>query len=231
MRSFSYFGLSFALLVLPSCAEVADDDTSPPASSSTAASDDAGSDDDDEKDAGKKSDDKKKDGGKDGDDAQAQPAFNAGAASAVIINEISADGEWVELVNTGEGAVDISGFALADRVKDGTGPKTDEAAKFPQGTILSPRAYVVVQGGGIEAGKTCPTGEQSYCVLAAWGISNKSGETLFFLDPDGAIVNQAEYPASAARTGESWGRSPSGDPKANFVVSLPTPGAKNTPKR
>lgn len=227
MRSTSFFGLSLSALLLCSCAEVADDAVSPLSPSPAGARDDADGGDDDDQDDGKDKDEPKDDEPKDDEEPS---EFAAGAASAVIINEISADGEWVELVNTGEGAVDISGFSLADRVKDGTDPKIGEAAKFPKGTILSPRSYVVVQGGGVETGKTCPPGEQSYCVLAAWGISNKSGETLFFLAPDDTVVQQAEYPPNAARAGESWARSPSGDPKAKFVVSLPTPGAKNTPK-
>ena len=157
------------------------------------------------------------------DDAEPSE-FAAGAASAVIIIEISADGEWVELVNTGEGAVDISGFSLADRVKDGTDPKIGEAAKFPKGTILSPRSYVVVQGGGVETGKTCPPGEQSYCVLAAWGISNKSGETLFFLAPDDTIVQQVST-RRTRRVPENHGARER-DPKAKFVVSPPRPAPR-----
>lgn len=169
--------------------------------------------------------DGKGDGKKDDKDAAPPPPFDAGTAELVLINEISASEEWVELVNAGTGAVDISGYSLADLAKDGT-PKADEAAKFPDGTILSPNAYIVVQAGGDDT-TPCPEGGQSYCIHGSWGISNKSGETIFFLSPTGSIVSQAEYPPSAADDGETWGRIASGDPKGSFEKTKPTPGAVN----
>lgn len=176
-------------------------------------------------DADTTDDGKKDDGKKDDKDAAPPAPFDAGTAELVLINEISASEEWVELVNAGTGAVDISGYSLADLAKDGT-PKADDAAKFPDGTILSPNAYLIVQAGGDDS-VPCPEGGQSYCVRGSWGISNKSGETIFFLSPTGSIVSQAEYPASAAADGETWGRMVSGDPKGTFEKTKPTPGAPN----
>lgn len=150
--------------------------------------------------------------------------------SALLVNEISASAEWVELVNAGAAALDVSGYKVADRAKDGT-PKLAEAAVLPPGTVLSPKAYLIVQGGGLDGGvgKPCPSGGQSYCVNAAFGVSNKNGETLFVLDTGDQVLESAEYPPDAAASGSSWGRVPNADPAAAFQVTKPTPGAANAP--
>ena len=112
--------------------------------------------------------------------------------SPLLVNEVSASAEWVELVNAGTSALDVSGYKIADRAKDGS-PKLNEAAVLPPSTILSPKAYLIVQGGGLDGGvgKPCPSGGQSYCVNAAFGISNKNGETLFVLDPSDQVLGSA----------------------------------------
>lgn len=151
--------------------------------------------------------------------------------SSVLLNEIAADEEWIELAASRTAAVDISGFKVADSEKDGGGPKVDEAATFPPGTILSPKSYVIVQAGGLDGGgKACPDGGQSYCVKAEFGISNKNGETLYLLDDKGAVVGSAIYPPKAAGAGETWGRVPNADPKGTFAATVPTPGAANQAK-
>ena len=152
-------------------------------------------------------------------------------ASSVLLNEIAADEEWVELVASGATAVDVSGYRLADSEKDGGGPKLGEAATFPDGTILSPKAYVIVQAGGLDGGgKACPDGGQSYCFHAEFGVSNKSGETLYLIDKAGAVVGSAIYPPKAAQAGETWGRLPNADPAGQFALTTPTPGGANQAK-
>lgn len=152
-------------------------------------------------------------------------------ASSVLLNEIAADEEWVELVGSGTTAVDISGYRVADSEKDAGGPKLAEAVTFPPGTVLSPKAYVIVQAGGLDGGgKACPDGGQSYCFKAEFGVSNKNGETIYLLDGSGAVVGSAIYPPKAALAGETWGRLPSADPNGVFAVTAPTPGAANHTK-
>ncbi len=151
------------------------------------------------------------------------------AASAVVINEISGKGtEWVELFNTGPGAIDLSGYAVADLDKDTSGPKTDEAAKLPPGTVLSPNAYLLVVALGKDAAAPeCPDAGQSYCFGAAWGISNKDGDALFLVSPEGAVVSKGDYPANVVGSGQTWGRLPNGTGK--LELNAPTPGARNQP--
>lgn len=163
-------------------------------------------------------------------DAGSTGNVDAGAVGAVLLNEIAADKEWVELVNESDDAIDVSGYAVADREKDGGAPKLDEAAVFPEGSVLPARAYAIVKGGGVDAGQTCPDGGQSLCVIAEWGISNKAGETLFFVSPEKDVLSQVEYPPSAAAKGETWSRLPDGDPAGAFQVGVPTPGAPNQAK-
>lgn len=151
--------------------------------------------------------------------------------SSVLINEIAASAEWIEITGSGATAVDVSGFRLADKEKDGGAPKLTEAVTFPAGTVLAPKSFLIVQGGGLDGGgKACPAGGQSYCFKAEFGISNKNGETLFLIDQGGAVVGTAVYPPSAAAAEETWSRLPSGDPSGAFAKGAPTPGAPNVAK-
>lgn len=159
--------------------------------------------------------------------------FDAGTnvtASAILINEISGGDEWVELVNIGAAAEDIGGLRLADRDKTTGEPKLSEAVTFPPATVVARGAYVLVRGGGTgDAGKPCPDGGQSHCFNAEFGISNKSGETLFLLAPDGGTLGKVVYPPDASSGARSYSRLPSGDPDASFQNAPETPGAPNVP--
>ncbi len=159
----------------------------------------------------------------------ARPTFDAATTSrsVVLLNEVSGSGEWIEIVNAGTSAVDISGWKVADTDKDTGGPKVGEAAVFLAGTVLSPRAYALVKGGGVDAGKPCPNGDQSYCVFAEFGISNKNGETIFLLDPKDAVLGSVVFPPNDAGKDTSLSRVPSGVPDAGFVNRPESPGAKN----
>jgi hypothetical protein len=149
------------------------------------------------------------------------------SSGSVLINEISGSGEWIELVSIGTQATDLSGYKIADRDQDTGEPKLEDAFTFPVGTILSPRVYVIVQGGGGDAGKPCPDGGQSYCFSARFGISNKNGETLFLLAPDDKVVGKVVYPKDGSSGDKSYSRLPSGDPAASFEAVGQTPGAAN----
>lgn len=151
--------------------------------------------------------------------------FDAAGAKGALLNDLSPSAEWVEIVNGGKTAVDLSGYYVADLDRDGGVPKLDEAVTIPSGTILSPNAYVVVKGGS-DAG-ACPEGGWSYCLAAEWGVSNKNGETIFLLDPQKSVVGTLVYPPEAVPKGDSWGRVPSGDPTGTFEANVPTPGEPN----
>jgi len=171
------------------------------------------------------------DGGGSPTDAATKADAPVITASPALLNELSPSDEWIEIVGTGATAIDISGFRVADSEKDGGGPKLSDSVKFPSGTILSPKSYLIVKGGGLDGGgKPCPDGGQSYCFNAEFGVSNKSGETIYLLDDKGDVVGTVVYPPSAVPSSDSWGRIPSGDPKGAFVATVPTPGAANQAK-
>ncbi len=163
----------------------------------------------------------------------ASPPFDAGvnsSASNVLINEISGGDEWVELVNSGPTAEDLAGLRLADRDKVTGEPKLDEAITFPAGTTIAKGGYVLVRGGGLgDGGRPCPDGGQSHCFNAAWGISSKSGETLFLLATDGGTLGKVVFPPDGSPGDTSYSRIPSGDPSASFRNTPKTPGAANVP--
>lgn len=165
--------------------------------------------------------------------ADTGPKFDAGSnstAEQVMINEISGGDEWIELVNSGDAGFDLTGYRIADRNKDTGEPKLEEAVTFPAGTSLSAGAYLIVRGGGTgDAGRACPDGGQSHCFNADFGISNKSGETIFFIAPDGGLAGKVVYPPDAASGANSYARIPSGVATAGFQVAPKSPGAPNVP--
>jgi hypothetical protein len=84
----------------------------------------------------------------------------------------------------------------------------------------------MVIGGGLDAGIECPSGGQSFCFNAAFGIS-KIGETIFLIASDGGLVGSVAYPPDASVSRHTWSRIPNGDPSGEFRVAEETPGAAN----
>lgn len=145
----------------------------------------------------------------------------------VLLNEIGVKDEWVEVVNSGTGDVDVSGWQVADRDKDTGEPKLADAVTFPDGTKLRPNGYLLVKAGGVDGGKPCPV-TSAPCLHAEFGISNKNGETIFLIGKDAGVQGTAVYPPDAANGDDiSWGRLPSGDPKGEFELTAATPGSPN----
>jgi hypothetical protein len=159
------------------------------------------------------------------------PTGDGGSVSegTILFNEISAESDWVEIVNAGTASVDLGGWEVADLDKKTNGPKLADGAIFAPGTSLAPGAYGIAQGGGADGGKPCPSGGQTFCVHAEFGVS-KAGESMFLIASDGGIAGQLDYPANAASGTDTWGRIPNADPKGNFQVTAGTPGGPNAAK-
>ncbi len=146
-------------------------------------------------------------------DASFQPDGSPGAAEpsipdpyrAVVINEISASGsvpDFIELVNTGSAAVDLSGCTLSDD------PDTVKFA-LPPGTSLAPGA--IISFAAPDLGFGLRTG----------------GDTVYFRAPEavgGRILDCLRFGAQI--TGQSWGRVPDGATSFAFLTA-PTPGNPN----
>jgi hypothetical protein len=126
----------------------------------------------------------------------------------VVINEFLAHSEnpnvpqFIELYNHGTAAADLSGCVLTD----------DPAANLfviPPGTVIGPGGFV------------------SFNQAQLGFVLNGSGDTLYFIKPDGSrILDAVQFEAQA--DGISFGRSPDG---ANdfYPFTSATPGTNNSP--
>jgi hypothetical protein len=134
----------------------------------------------------------------------ADPADGAaGDANSDGVRDAS-DDEFVEIVNAGEGVVDLSGWTIAD----------EAAVRFtlPNGLLLQPGKAVVIFGGGE------PTGDFGGSpVYAADLLSlNNSGDTVTVSMPDGTVADSVSYGREGGQN-VSLTRSVDMDPTAEFV--------------
>lgn len=139
------------------------------------------------------------------------------AAAKVRLNEVdSSPADWVELVNTGETAVDLAGLELRDN-------SDDHRWQFPDGASIAPGAMLVVdeRSAGIANGAPGTFGE-------AIGIGSADRIRLFDasgaqLDDSGAWEGHAAIDGDAALA--TLARCPDG--AGDFLLAKPTPGAPN----
>jgi Lamin Tail Domain len=170
-------------------------------------------------------------------------AGGGGGTAELRINEFmtgstgAASNEFVELVNTGTAAVDVSGYKLAYRSGAGTSDVT--LATIPSGTTIPAGGFYLFGGSGY-AGSASP--DQSFSTALAataggLGLRDGSGalvDSVGYGDATNAFVEGHAGPAppAAAAPGNSAIRSPDGhdtnDNAADFSVSAsPTPRAAN----
>lgn len=139
------------------------------------------------------------------------------ASGTILINEVmssnnaypDANGEyydWVELFNSGENEITLSGYHLTDRMNN-TG------YQFPDGTVLPGGEYLVVYCDGV--GK-----QDSY---APFAISGRTGEQIIITDHSGKVVDDVMVPTLEANT--SFARSTANQYE---VSNTPTPGFENS---
>jgi hypothetical protein len=162
----------------------------------------------------------------------------AGAPASVTLNEIladpppdpngdangdgvrsSSDDEFVEVINHGAAAVDLSGWSLTD--------STNVRHVFPAGVVLAPGEIYVVFGGGT------PTGIPSRADVASTGTLslNNTADTVRLQDASN-VVQDAHAFGAEANADQSLIRIPDGDGTwtrphdANLVWDY-SPGALN----
>lgn len=132
-------------------------------------------------------------------------AANECVLPAVVINEIESNGDatdWVEVVNTGATAVDMSGWSLMDSDPVGHAAET---TPLPAGTTLAPGAYFVFD----------------QYVNFTFGLGG--GDTVTVRDAAGATVAEHAYTAHAKGV---WARCADGSGDlADVAVS--TKGQRN----
>ncbi|MGZ4281673.1 MAG: lamin tail domain-containing protein [Gaiellaceae bacterium] len=166
-----------------------------------------------------------------------------GSSGTIRINEFmtgtstAASNEFVEIVNAGTAAVDLSGYKLVYRSAAGTSDTS--LGTIASGTTLAAGAFYLFGGSGY-AGP--PSADQSFATALA-----STGGGLALRDASGTIVDSVGYgtatnafvrgtaapaPPNAAAPGNSDVRLPdgheTGDNSADFSVSTtPTPRAAN----
>jgi hypothetical protein len=149
-----------------------------------------------------------------------------GGESGLVINEINGKGQdFVEIFNGGAAAVDIADWGVTE-AKDGDsglGSKKSPAL-FAGGSMLGPGDYAVIWGAP-QDGAAAPICPATLCLQATWNVSNKSGATVYLLDPSSKTVASVPYPDDTVGTGQSWGRLPNGT--GAFAINTATPGKAN----
>ena len=121
--------------------------------------------------------------------------------------------EFIELVNTGAAAFDLSGYYMTDD----TEPNLASRHTFPQGTVVDAGQAIVVFGGGTP---TSPTNFGGSVVQTAsednGGVAlGNSGKTLYIKNADGLTVLSQSYDGSQGSINQSITRSP--DLTGSFV--------------
>lgn len=155
--------------------------------------------------------------------APAAPEPNPPAAkAALVLNEInSSPDDWVELMNTGTEALDISGYELRDN-------SDDHRWRFPVGSTVAAGELLVVDAkssGLIYDDQTKTFAEGSF--EAAIGIG--SGDSIRLYDKDGNLLDEYSWTEHASYDGDpakaSYGRYPDGT--GAFRLTKETKGASN----
>jgi hypothetical protein len=156
-----------------------------------------------------------------GDSAPPPPPGNTVFVNEILANEPGSDpvGEFVEVVNAGTAAADLSGFTLADSVS--------ARHTFAAGTTLGAGKAAVVFGGataipaGLAGAVAASTG--------TLGLSN-SGDTVTLRDAAGASVDSFTYGSSLSGTdGVSMNRSPDASSGSGFVLHTSLSSSSSSP--
>lgn len=144
------------------------------------------------------------------------------AEAALVLNEIdSGPADWLEFVNPGGQALDISGYEIRDNADD-------HRWRFPAGSSIQAGEYLLVEAstqGLIYNDQTQGWDENTF--EAAIGIG--SGDSIRVYEATGALIQEHSWTEHAAIDGDAalatLGRCP--DATGEFALAHPTPGAAN----
>jgi len=162
----------------------------------------------------------------DASDAAFSVTAVAPGPGTVVLNEILANEpggtvaqEFVELVNVGGAAVDLSGWTVSDG--------TSTRHVFSSGTSLGAGAAVVVFGGA----SGIPSGLTNGVAASTGSLSlGNSGDTVTVKSSTGTVVNTFTYGSSLSGTdGVSMNRSPDWSSSGSFVLHTSISAASTSP--
>ena len=120
--------------------------------------------------------------------------------------------DWVEIFNSGDTAVDLSGWGVSDN------PEKLWKWQFPEGTVIRPGEYKVI----LCDEDTEKIGDAE--LHASFSISRKSGEVITLTDAEGAVHDRITLPEM--KTDTSFGRSL--EDGSLYFYDTPTPFAANS---
>ena len=119
--------------------------------------------------------------------------------------------DWIEIFNSGDTAVDLSGWGLSDN------PEKLQKWQFPDRTTIRPGEYRVI----LCDKDTEKNGNTE--LHASFTISRKSGEVITLTDAEGAVHDRITLPEM--KTDISFGRNP--EDGGLYCYDSPTPFAAN----
>jgi hypothetical protein len=174
--------------------------------------------------------------------AQITCAGGAGGEAAIRINEFSVGvedalgDEFVEIVNAGTAAADLSGWKLVYR--SGAGTSDVSLGTLADGTSLAAGAFFLLGGSDYAGAHPADKSFSAGLASAAGGVAIKDAEgnivdSVGWGDATNAFVEGTTAPAPtiAPAPGKSDARHPNGHDtnvnSADFAIGDPTPGASN----
>jgi len=174
--------------------------------------------------------------------AQIKCVAGAGGDASIRINEFSVGvegvlgDEFVEIVNSGTGAADLSGWKLVYR--SGAGTSDVSLGTLADGTMLAPGALFLFGGSGYAGAHPADKSFSAGLASAAGGVAIKDADgnivdSVGWGDATNAFVEgtAAAAPTIAPAPGKSDARHPNGHDtnvnSADFAIGDPTPGSSN----
>ena len=109
---------------------------------------------------------------------EAEPVVSSGLRFNEIVAKSSTTADWIELYNTADESIDISGWGLVDDIDE------DEPWIFPAGSNIEPDGYLLVWADDGEAGEG---------FHATFKLSS-DGETVYLLDSLQNVVDEVSFP-------------------------------------
>jgi endonuclease/exonuclease/phosphatase family metal-dependent hydrolase len=149
-----------------------------------------------------------------------------GGVANVILNEILANepgsstaGEFVEIVNIGTAAADLSGWTLSDALST--------RHTFASGTTLAAGQVIVVFAGA----SAIPAGLTSAVAASTGGLSlNNGGDTVTLRSNSATVASSFSYTSAlSSQDGVSMNRNPDGGTTASFVLHTALASALSSP--
>ena len=145
--------------------------------------------------------------------------------AALYINEVNSTGKWIEIYNSGESEVNMSGYY----VRRFNNNNNSGITVIPAGTIIAPNGFLVLYQGPVSGGAAISPIEGAVDCLS-YGISSTKFMRVVLMTPSLQVVDDTftiGYPQSSSVVrDQSWARATDGS--ATIVAMDPTPGTSNT---